>query len=49
MMNRDVDYYERKMRDLQIENEVLRDQLTNSSRHYSQVTPDAIICIPSLM
>lgn len=44
MMNKDLEYYERKMRDLQVENQVLRGQLSNSSRTYNQVTPETIIC-----
>lgn len=42
-MSRDLEYYEKKMRDLQIENLVLKDQLSNSSRNYGQATPEAMI------
>ena len=38
-MNRDIEYYEKKVRDLQIENEVLREQLINNSRSYRSVAP----------
>jgi hypothetical protein len=42
-MNRDLEYFEKKVRDLQIENEVLRDQLVNSSRDYRSVLPQTIM------
>ena len=38
-MNRDIDFYEKKVRDLQIENEVLREQLANSSKNYGSIAP----------
>jgi hypothetical protein len=42
-MNKEYDYYERKVRDLMVENSVLREQLANSSRNHSSIHPQALL------
>ena len=48
-MNRDIEYYEQKVRDLQIENEVLREQLANNSRTAHYVAPETIVCTTAVI
>lgn len=40
---KDLSYYEQKVRDLQLENQVLRGQLVNSSRTHQPVPHQTII------
>lgn len=42
-MNKDYEYYERKVRDLVVENSVLRDQLANSSRLHNTTNPKVLL------
>ena len=47
-MSRELDYYEKKVRDLQIENDVLRGQLLSSSKSYRSVAPETIFGTSSM-